>query len=97
MQTIDITAHPDNDAQIEAIKTALKGLKIKFEISKEQRRSWVCKKYFGSRAKYSTRKRIKSHFQRIWWVMEIILSEKAQKSNERQIVLLVKTGKLIPH
>ena len=37
MQTINITAHPENDAQIEAIKTALKGLKIKFEIVDEQR------------------------------------------------------------
>ena len=36
MQTINITAHPKNDAQIEAIKTALKGLKIKFEILEEQ-------------------------------------------------------------
>ena len=36
MQTINITAHPENDAQIEAIKSALKDLKIKFEISKEQ-------------------------------------------------------------
>lgn len=30
MQTINITAHPENDAQIEAIKSALQGLKIKF-------------------------------------------------------------------
>ncbi|WP_318642656.1 DUF2683 family protein [Flavobacterium ardleyense] len=36
MQTINITAHPENDAQIEAIKSALKDLKIKFEISNEQ-------------------------------------------------------------
>ena len=36
MQTLNITAHPENDAQIEAIKTALKGLKIKFEILSEQ-------------------------------------------------------------
>lgn len=36
MQTINITAHPENDAQIEAIKSALKSLKIKFEISNEQ-------------------------------------------------------------
>ena len=36
MQTINITAHPKNDAQIEAIKIALKSLKIKFEILEEQ-------------------------------------------------------------
>lgn len=35
MQTINITAHPENDAQIEAIKSALQGLKIKFQISNE--------------------------------------------------------------
>ncbi|MGV8994042.1 MAG: DUF2683 family protein [Flavobacterium sp.] len=35
MQTIIITAHPENDAQIEANKSALKDLKIKFEISRE--------------------------------------------------------------
>ena len=34
MQTINITAYTDDAAQIEAIKSVLKALKIKFEISK---------------------------------------------------------------
>ena len=36
MQTINITAYTDDAAQIEAIKSVLKALKIKFEISKEK-------------------------------------------------------------
>lgn len=34
MQTINITAYTEDAAQIEAIKSVLKALKIKFEISK---------------------------------------------------------------
>lgn len=36
MQTINITAHPQDDSQIEAVKAFMKALKIKFEISKEK-------------------------------------------------------------
>ncbi len=36
MQTINITAYTEDAAQIEAIKSVLKALKIKFEISKEK-------------------------------------------------------------
>ncbi len=34
MQIINITAHTENDAQIEAIKAVIKAFKIKFSISK---------------------------------------------------------------
>ncbi|HZK92670.1 MAG TPA: DUF2683 family protein [Prolixibacteraceae bacterium] len=34
MQTINITAYTEDAAQIEAIKSVMKALKIKFEISK---------------------------------------------------------------
>lgn len=36
MQTINITAHPQDDSQVEAVKAFMKALKIKFEISKEK-------------------------------------------------------------
>jgi len=36
MSTINITLHPNDDAQIEAVKAFMKALKIKFEISKEK-------------------------------------------------------------
>ena len=36
MATINITVHPKDDAQIEAVKAFMKALKIKFEISKEK-------------------------------------------------------------
>jgi len=36
MQTINITAYTEDAAQIEAIKSVLKAVKIKFEISKEK-------------------------------------------------------------
>lgn len=35
--SINITLHPKDDAQIEAIKAFMKALKIKFEISKEKK------------------------------------------------------------
>lgn len=34
MQTINITAYTEDDSQIESIKSVMKALKIKFEISK---------------------------------------------------------------
>ena len=36
MSTINITLHPNDDAQVEAVKAFMKALKIKFEISKEK-------------------------------------------------------------
>ena len=36
MQTINTTAYTEDDSQIEAIKAAMKALKIKFEISTEK-------------------------------------------------------------
>ena len=36
MQTINITAHPKDDSQVEAVKAFMKALKIKFEIYKEK-------------------------------------------------------------
>ncbi|MEX0996160.1 MAG: DUF2683 family protein [Flavobacteriaceae bacterium] len=36
MATVNITLHPKDDAQIEAVKAFMKALKIKFEISKEK-------------------------------------------------------------
>lgn len=36
MQTINITAHTEDASQIDAIKSVMKALKIKFEISKEK-------------------------------------------------------------
>lgn len=36
MQTINITAHPQDDSQVEAVKAFMKALKIKFEISKDK-------------------------------------------------------------
>jgi hypothetical protein len=36
MQTINITAYPEDDSQIEAVKAVMKALKIKFEISKDK-------------------------------------------------------------
>jgi hypothetical protein len=36
MPTINITVHPQDDSQIEAVKAFMKALKIKFEISKEK-------------------------------------------------------------
>lgn len=35
MQTINITAHTQDNSQIEAIKAVMKAFKIKFEIAKE--------------------------------------------------------------
>jgi hypothetical protein len=35
MTTINITAHAENDSQIQAVKAVMKALKIKFTISKE--------------------------------------------------------------
>lgn len=35
MQTINITAHPNDTSQIEAIKAFMKALKIKFEVKKQ--------------------------------------------------------------
>lgn len=36
MSTINITLHPKDESQIEAVKAFMKALKIKFEISKEK-------------------------------------------------------------
>ena len=36
MTPLNITIHPQDDAQIEAVKAFMKALKIKFEISKER-------------------------------------------------------------
>ena len=36
MESINITLHTKDDAQIEAVKAFMKALKIKFEISKEK-------------------------------------------------------------
>lgn len=36
MQTINITVHTDDIAQIEAIKAVFKAFKVKFEISKQK-------------------------------------------------------------
>lgn len=36
MPTINITAHPENASQVEAIKAFMRALKIKFEVSKDQ-------------------------------------------------------------
>ena len=36
MTPLNITIHPQDDAQIEAVKAFMKALKIKFEISKEK-------------------------------------------------------------
>jgi hypothetical protein len=36
MSTINITLHPNDDAQVEAVKAFMKALKIKFEISIEK-------------------------------------------------------------
>jgi hypothetical protein len=36
MTPLNITIHPQDDAQIEAVKAFMKALKIKFEISKDK-------------------------------------------------------------
>jgi predicted adenine nucleotide alpha hydrolase (AANH) superfamily ATPase len=36
MSTINITIHPQDESQIEAVKAFMKALKIKFEISKDK-------------------------------------------------------------
>jgi hypothetical protein len=37
METINITAYADNPTQVDAIKAFMKALKIKFEVSKEEK------------------------------------------------------------
>lgn len=36
MSTVNITLHPNDETQVEAVKAFMKALKIKFEISKEK-------------------------------------------------------------
>jgi hypothetical protein len=42
MQTINITVHPTESTQIEALKAVMKALKIKFEIAKDK--SYIAEK-----------------------------------------------------
>lgn len=38
MKTVNITAHPEDDSQVEAIKAVLRALKVDFEITKNHKK-----------------------------------------------------------
>ena len=38
MKTVNITAHPEDDSQVEAIKAVLRALKVDFEITESEKK-----------------------------------------------------------